>query len=120
MEEVLAVLRERGLHQSDLNIAAAEGDVDAVESLLQNGVDPDGTDDVGKTAMAMAAMSGQAGVVRLLLEYGAAAETGEVGSRQPLHGAAQGGYADVVRLLPAAARHHRRCVKPELRPGKPL
>jgi ankyrin repeat protein len=62
------------LHMDDfshLHLASGEGDVAAVESLLQQGVDPNKFDDISCTPLHYAAENGHLEVVTLLLRAGA-------------------------------------------------
>jgi ankyrin repeat protein len=105
--------------------AAAEGDLDAVSSLLDDGVDVDSRDATGRTAVTAAVYGGHADLVRLLVEEGADLDlqddtranavlaTGETGDVQVLREVLRG-KPDLTRtnrfggtaLIPAADRGH--------------
>ena len=57
--------------QDDWRKAAIGGDIGAIERLLANGVDIDGRDRYGQTALMLAALHGRDEAVRLLVENGA-------------------------------------------------
>lgn len=100
----------RAEHYAALHRAAERGDVEALETMLECGFDPDrGDDEIGKTALHSAAMAGQVEVVRALLAHGASPS---VRDREfdapPLVWAAEGslsqprgdaGHAEAGRLL---------------------
>jgi len=89
-----------------LMAAAGNGDLDAVNCLLDHGADVKATTPTGFTALITAALSGNAKVVALLLERGAdpnAVCKLERGILQtPAGVAASMGHADCLRLLMAA------------------
>jgi ankyrin repeat protein len=59
-------------HYATLYRAAEQGDLAALETLLEIGFDPNrGDEEIGKTALHCAAMAGRADAVRLLLNHGA-------------------------------------------------
>ena len=86
--------------RSQLFRSIDKGEVEEVESLLDNGVDlyaasPRG----GYYPLVAAADAGQLEVVRMLLERGADPLRGTPGNRLPLHLAAEAGHTAVVELL---------------------
>jgi ankyrin repeat protein len=89
-----------------LMAASGNGDVEAVQCLLEHGADAKAKTPTGFTALIAAALSGNARVVALLLERGAnpnAVAELERGTLQtPIGVAASLGHADSVRLLMAA------------------
>lgn len=100
-------------HYTAFRRAAERGDVQALETMLACGFDPNAADEeIGKTALHVAAMEGRPESVRVLLEHGAsvAAQDREFhatplvwaaeGSRHRRHGGRD--YATVARLLFAA------------------
>lgn len=92
----------------DIWLAAASGNVDAVQTGLERGAEVGQRNDDGADLLTVAAIFGHDGVVALLLEAGA-----EVNARNPqngataLHAAAFLGHADVVRTLLAAGADPR-------------
>jgi ankyrin repeat protein len=83
--------------------AAQNGDREAVRALLKKGVDVNGAQGDGTTALHWAAMRGDADMARMLLVAGANVRaTTRIGSYTALYLAAKGGYSDVVAALLAA------------------
>ncbi len=83
-----------------LRAAASRGDLEAVRSLLADGIDADTANDYGATPLILACMRGHTEVVRLLLESGANAELADTFyGRSPLAWATEGGFEPVVALL---------------------
>jgi hypothetical protein len=82
-----------------LMAAAVQGDVRAVEGLLDYGARPEAKDDDGYTALMYAANAGRDDVVRLLVKRGADPNAKDRQSSTPLMFAAQGGHAQMVRDL---------------------
>ncbi len=70
-----------------------------VKYLIGRGVDVDGADKRGWTALNMAAKHGNAGVVKVLLEAGARSDIRDGQGFVPLHSAVESGHEAVVRLL---------------------
>ncbi len=81
-----------------LNLAAEEGNTDAVELLLDNGTTVSGQDVRGYMALHHAVVGGHADVVQLLLKRGANSSTSSNG-RTPLLFAVQKGHSRIVDLL---------------------
>jgi ankyrin repeat protein len=98
--------RGAGPAYTALMAAASNGDLEAVNCLLDHGADVKAQTPTGFTALIGAALSGNATVVALLLERGAdpnAVATLERGILQTPAGVAAGmGHADCLRLLMAA------------------
>jgi len=82
--------------------AAWEGDLAAVQQLVDNGVDANASME-GATALAAASYHGHVSIVEFLLQHGAAPNTTvpEL-SRTALHIAAMKGHSEALRLLLAA------------------
>ncbi|MHC4540185.1 MAG: ankyrin repeat domain-containing protein [Planctomycetota bacterium] len=80
---------------------AAEGDVEAVKSMIDQGVDVNGGEDgFRKTALHRAAMSGQKDISKLLIDNGARLDARDVWpGGTALHYAAEKGHKDVAELL---------------------
>ena len=79
--------------------ATQKGEIEKLESLLDEGLDVETEDLVGWTAMIRAAGEGQLAVVELLLRRGANPLHGTIGQRLPIHFAAEFGQLDIVKLL---------------------
>ena len=83
--------------------AAQRGDVEAVESLLEEGADVNAAQGDGMTALHWAAERGHAAVAELLIAAGAAVDAeSRIGSYTPLHLASRGGHGQVVNMLVSA------------------
>jgi beta-lactamase regulating signal transducer with metallopeptidase domain len=79
--------------------AAADGDLNAVRFLLQEGMDPNTVVPHDGTPLIVAARAGQVEVVRLLLTAGAYVDQVVPGDENPLIQAAWNGRLEVARLL---------------------
>jgi ankyrin repeat protein len=79
--------------------AAQVGDTSDVQSLLAQGVDPNGRGADGNTALMGAAVTGHTDIVRVLLERGANVNAQGNSGRTALMDAAVEGYADTMRVL---------------------
>jgi hypothetical protein len=84
-----------------LNLAAAGGHRDEVESLLAKGADINAKDDDGSTPLHAAARRGQRDVAEFLLSKKADIEAKNNRGQTPLHIAAADGNLDVAELLVA-------------------
>lgn len=82
-----------------LMLAALRGDLDAVERLIAQGVEVNGTNRAGGTALMTAAIQGHAEVVRLLLSKRAAVNARNNKGWTALMYAAWNGHTDVVKML---------------------
>ena len=86
--------------QDGLLEAVRRGDADAVQTLLEEGADPNFAQGDGLTALHLAAREGHLDIVDLLI--GAGAETGaatRIGDYTPLHLAGGAGHTEVVGAL---------------------
>ena len=80
--------------------AASRGDVEAVRSLLQRGVDVQTAQADGMTALHWAAMRSDVELAETLIYAGAHLEvTTRIGQHTPLHVASRSGQANVARIL---------------------
>ena len=80
--------------------AAAQGDLEAVRTLLRDGADVNAAQGDGMTALHWAALRGDAEMVSVLVYAGAnVASTTRLGAYTPLHLASRDGRADAVTLL---------------------
>ena len=79
-----------------------EGNIDAVKTLLEQGVDINSGNEIYQTPLDGAAAAGEVDVVRLLVERGAEVNSrdklGWTRFRTPLHDAALCGHLKVVKL----------------------
>ncbi|EXK79028.1 hypothetical protein FOQG_16321 [Fusarium oxysporum f. sp. raphani 54005] len=83
-----------------LHLTAYFGSIEAVQALLQNGVDPDPKDSYQRTPLWLAASEGHDSVVRVLIGTGrVSVNTMSIGRYTPLHIAGMNGHGSVVRLL---------------------
>jgi ankyrin repeat protein len=79
--------------------AARQGNLNQMQGLLDRGIDVDGRDQGGLTALLYAAHAGHPEVVTLLLERGADINVKGVAGDTPLMKAARKGHAECVTLL---------------------
>ncbi|XP_071384347.1 cyclin-dependent kinase 4 inhibitor B [Centroberyx affinis] len=100
--------------EDDLASAAATGNAEDVEFLLQSGADVNGENCFGRTPLQVM-MMGSTPVAQLLLKRGAQPNVADRRTgTTPLHDAARTGFLDTVRLLvqhlaDPQARDHRDC-----------
>ena len=85
--------------ERDLQLSAAEGNLEAVEELLQSGVDANAIDDEGRTPMIMAAWRGHHRVLRSLLDAGVDINAADNQGRTALSWAAINGYGGIIKTL---------------------
>ncbi|KAK2714306.1 hypothetical protein QYM36_008760 [Artemia franciscana] len=85
--------------QKDLNIAASIGDIQTVQSLLNDGADPNETDINGRTSLHNAVDYGHINIVNILLNYGAIVNKTTNKGNTPLHIATSKGYKEIVDVL---------------------
>lgn len=84
----------------DLWEAAREGDVQRVEALLEQGIDPDAANRYGVTAMALAAQEGHTEVVKRLIGAGASIDAADTFyGMTPAVKAFQGEHYDLAAML---------------------
>jgi ankyrin repeat protein/outer membrane protein assembly factor BamB len=85
---------------SDLELAAENGDLEKVKTLLKGGAWVDSRSVLGTTALTGAAMNGRGEVVRLLISSGADVNHGKgTGHRSAIEMAAYGGHSSIVKML---------------------
>ena len=84
---------------SDLLKAAGGDDISLVKDLLDKGLDVNGKNNNGWSALMIAASQGNMEMLKLLIEKGAAVDEKNTQGQTPLIFAAHWGHADVVRLL---------------------
>jgi ankyrin repeat protein len=112
--------REQALRQ-----AASDGDLEAVERAVADGVDVNAASSSGGTALMYAAYGDQAGLVTRLLELGAEPDRGDRYGDPATHWAAYGGGAAAVRALlaggadPTLVTHHGDALAIAMRRGFP-
>jgi len=85
-----------------LHQAASDGDLEAVERLLDEGEDPDKPNKQGATPLRVATMRGQAEIAKLLIARGADANARDSEGRSHLHFASHFGHREVAEALLAA------------------
>ena len=86
------------LHQA-LRIAAAEGDLERVRSLLQAGANPDFLESTGGTALHEAVINRHSAVVELLIEAGADPSIRDSDGYTPAGRAEQDNDPRILQLL---------------------
>jgi hypothetical protein len=79
--------------------ASKNGDIDAVRSMIGEGLDVTTSDYEGNTALLFAAFAGHEGIARLLLDAGARVDAANSEPLTPLLAAAVAGHEGIVRLL---------------------
>lgn len=82
-----------------LREAANANDVETVQQLLEDGADPCGADDKGRTALHFASCNGNDRIVQLLLTYGADPNQRDGLGNTPLHLAACTNHVPVITTL---------------------
>jgi len=92
----VAIPSQRG---TSLHLASEKGDLEAVLSLLDGGVDVNERDAFQSTALLLATFSERFEVARLLIEYGADVNSHNKMGVTPLFPATQANHLDMVSLL---------------------
>ncbi|XP_006890277.1 PREDICTED: ankyrin repeat domain-containing protein 54 [Elephantulus edwardii] len=87
------------LDQRRLRDSANANDVDTVQELLNNSVDPCAADDKGRTALHFASCNGNDQIVQLLLDHGADPNQRDGLGNTPLHLAACTNHVPVITIL---------------------
>jgi ankyrin repeat protein len=99
-----------------LHIAAQEGHLEIVETLLAAGADKDKPNNKGFTSLHISAQEGYLEIVETLLAAGADKDTSTKKRFTPLHIAAQEGHLEVVKKLLAAGANKDKSDKDGLTP----
>jgi ankyrin repeat protein len=86
-------------HADSLFDAAERGDLESVETLLQQGHDVDELGRNAETPLMAAALAGEVAIAELLIARGADVMARNEGGLTPLHAAAYSGSAEVALLL---------------------
>ncbi|CAD7698544.1 unnamed protein product [Ostreobium quekettii] len=86
-------------HDTPLTLAAKNGYLDVVETLIAAGADVDSTRDDGATPLCAAAEKNHAGVVLALLRADAKVDKPKTSGITPLLAASRSGYVEVVQSL---------------------
>lgn len=87
--------------------AAAKGDLDQLKLLLDAGVNIDGKDPFGRTALMLASMMGQVDTVKFLIEAGANIMSKNINNKSALDFAREAGDEEIVKLLEAEIERNR-------------
>jgi ankyrin repeat protein len=93
-----------GFPTTYLIIAAGNGHLDVVKTLLKHKAQVDKTDSFNATALMAAAANGHLDVVEFLLANGANPKAKDKEGKDVLASAKEGGNADVVKLIQAKAK----------------
>lgn len=86
----------------DLSNAAAQGDLELVQKLLEGGADVNNTDVWGHTPLISACWGGHKEIVQVLLAHGADVNETTPGGKTAVHFAKKVGHPEIVELLIAA------------------
>ncbi|XP_055488754.1 cyclin-dependent kinase 4 inhibitor C-like [Leucoraja erinacea] len=78
--------------------AAANGDISRVEQMLENGIDPNGVNRYGRTALQVMKM-GCPDICRVLLNWGADPDRQDGYSIALIHDLAREGHLDTLKVL---------------------
>ncbi|CAD7699544.1 unnamed protein product [Ostreobium quekettii] len=99
-DDLPAVLKDENLGANEAWFTAAEsGNITAINSMLDNGVDPNAARDDGSTALILAARFGHKAIVVALLEASAQVNGYDNSGDTALLAASSAGHVDVVSLL---------------------
>ncbi|KAK3884087.1 hypothetical protein Pcinc_011623 [Petrolisthes cinctipes] len=79
--------------------AAARNDIEEVQALLENGVDPDSTNEDGLTALHQCCIDDSEEMMRLLVRHGADVNAQDSEKWTPLHAAATCGHLHLAKFL---------------------
>jgi ankyrin repeat protein len=79
--------------------AAENGDLIKVQTLLENGANPNAKDNAGRTPLHIAALWGRVEIVKLLLERDVNPNAKDNYGDTPLHIAALWGHVEIVKIL---------------------
>ncbi len=85
--------------EQNLLVAAAQGDTDLVAALIENGVDANAINALGRTSIVAAAWRGHHHIVRLLIKTGVEIDAADNQGRTALYWAAINGYPEIVETL---------------------
>ncbi len=97
--ELMTKLLDRGANvKGSFYFAALNGNIEAMEFLLQHGADLDETNSINKSGLYYAIENGHLDAVRFLLEKGASITAGK-GILEALKTAVEKGHAEIVDLL---------------------
>ena len=97
---IVILLAVTGVAQAGpLHDAAGNGDLAAVERLLDAGTDIDEAGRNAETPLVAAALAGQVAIAELLIKRGADVMARNRGGFTPLHAAAYSGSVEIARLL---------------------
>ena len=82
-----------------LSVAAEEGNLETVKTLVKHGAEIDATDSEDRTALQKASMKGHKTLVAYLLDHGANVYHADEYGLTSIHLAAQFGFTEIVQLL---------------------
>jgi len=88
-------------------LAAAEGHLETVRTLIGRGADVNAEDSAGWTALHAATRNGHKDIVVLLLDHGARIKPATWYNPTPMYVAEKRGHPDILELLKAADRSRR-------------
>jgi uncharacterized protein len=88
-----------GAYWQNIAHSVEQNDAAAVQSLLVQGQSPNGTDEQGRVALAIAAINGNVRIAAMLVKAGATIDIKDSLGDTPLYYAADHGHPDVVQLL---------------------
>ena len=94
------------MSDQDIHIAAKNGDVTRLTTLINNSASLDVKDQYGRTPLHSAALSGHHGAVQVLIDAKASLDSGDQSRWTPLHFAASKGKVVAVQLLVDAQHIH--------------